>query len=98
MSLDEFVEHENRRRAIADSIAAARLDSIETARQDSIAATSGNQAAADSVSRPVLPPVEQQKQPDRRPKQPAAPTATGDTAGVAYDIRERVARGFKGAF
>lgn len=98
MSLDEFVEHENRRRAIADSIAAARLDSIETARQDSIAATAGNQAAADSVSTPALPPVEQQKQPDRRPKQPAAPTATGDTAGVADDIRERVARGFKGAF
>lgn len=97
MTLDEFVARENRRQAIADSIAGARRDSIETARQDSIAATS---APLDSVVNPTVPPAVKEKQPRRKPSRPAAPadSIAVDTTAVSDDIRERVSRGFKGAF
>lgn len=97
MTLDEFVARENRRQAIADSIAAARRDSIETARQDSIAATS---APLDSVINPTVPPAVKTKQPRRKPSRPTAPadSIAVDTTAVSDDIRERVSRGFKGAF
>lgn len=97
MTLDEFVARENRRQAIADSIAAARRDSIETARQDSIAATS---APLDSVINPTVPPAVKTKQPRRKPSRPTAPvdSIAVDTTDVSDDIRERVSRGFKGAF
>ena len=97
MTLDEFVARENRRQAIADSVAAARRDSIETTRQDSIAAAS---APLDSVVNPTVPPAVKEKQPRRKPSRPAAPadSIAVDTTAVSDDIRERVSRGFKGAF
>lgn len=97
MTLDEFVARENRRQAIADSVAAARRDSIETARQDSIAAAS---APLDSVVNPTVPPAVKEKQPRRKPSRQAAPadSIAVDTTAVSDDIRERVSRGFKGAF
>lgn len=97
MTLDEFVARENRRQAIADSIAGARRDSIETARQDSIAAAS---APLDSVVNPTVPPAVKEKQPRRKPSRQAAPadSIAVDTTAVSDDIRERVSRGFKGAF
>lgn len=97
MTLDEFVARENRRQAIADSIADARRDSIETTRQDSIAATS---APLDSVVNPTAPPAVKEKQPRRKPSRPAAPadSIAVDTTAVSDDIRARVSRGFKGAF
>lgn len=97
MTLDEFVARENRRQAIADSIAAARRDSIETARQESIAATS---APLDSVVNPTVPPAVKEKQPRRKPSRQPAPadSIAVDTTAVSDDIRERVSRGFKGAF
>ena len=97
MTLDEFVARENRRQAIADSIAGARRDSIETACQDSIAAAS---APLDSVVNPTVPPAVKEKQPRRKPSRPAAPadSIAVDTTAVSDDIRERVSRGFKGAF
>ena len=89
MTLDEFVARENRRQAIADSVAAAR--------QDSIAATS---APLDSVINPTVPPAVKTKQPRRKPSRPTAPadSIAVDTTAVSDDIRERVSRGFKGAF
>ena len=89
MTLDEFVARENRRQAIADSIAAAH--------QDSIAAAS---APLDSVINPAVPPAVKTKQPRRKPSRQPAPadSIAVDTTAVSDDIRERVSRGFKGAF
>ncbi len=87
MSLDEFIARENRRQAIADSIAAARRDSIAAAVS----------APVDTIADTTPPPRAKKKEPLHENERPDRPSSPDDTTTVADDKRERVSRGFKGA-